>query len=514
MAKESDNTRNQTAGATATAEEVRLRVERTVDGTPAAKRTDTAAKLEEAKAKLRSMEERSVVHLRSDRYLWGIYLMLLLFSVVELYSASSAEVNKSNSVYHPLLQHAMFLFAGLGVVLLMQNIHYKYYRKFAWALAAIALGLVIYANNHGIVANGAMRAINVFGFTIQPPEIAKLALVVVLARIMATHQMRHGVTNKGILLSLCMLGTFGCLLYTNGLTNTALILIIASAMFVIGGAQARKLIVIFTLFAMVGGVVAYQKFGDEEPDSTGTAAQVAASTSADGINRDVDRTETRKKRVMSFLEGVHPNDSLTDYNRQVVFAKMSQAHGGKFGNGPGNSRESARLPLAFSDYIFSIIVEDTGFVGGVCLLVLYLLLLARAGVIASKCTKAFPALLITGCATLIVSQALIHMAIVVGLAPVSGQPLPFISKGGTSIMVMSAAMGMMLSVSKFAIQRTNKKPDANLALKQAVEDSNDTSANPTMLHTDTHETNGHGSTDPLTYSAPPRRGDSSPRNKR
>lgn len=122
--------------------------------------------------------------------------------------------------------------------------------------------------------------------------------------------------------------------------------------------------------------------------------------------------------------------------------------------------------------------------------------------IASKCTKAFPALLITGCATLIVAQAMVHMAIVVGLVPVSGQPLPFISKGGTSILVMSAAMGMMLSVSKFAIQRTKKAPDANLALKQAVEDSGDTSANPTMLHREEKEDKEK---DPLTYSTPPRR---------
>lgn len=237
-----------------------------------------------------------------------------------------------------------------------------------------------------------------------------------------------------------------------------------------------------------------------------------ANTSADGINRDIDRTDMRKKRITSFFDGVHPGDPLTDYNRQVLIAKMSQANGGVLGEGPGNSRESARLPLAFSDYIFSIIVEDVGFVGGVFLLVLYLFLLARAGVIASKCTKAFPALLITGCATLIVSQALIHMAIVVGLAPVSGQPLPFISKGGTSILVMSAAMGMMLSVSKFAIQRTRKKQDANLALKQAVEDNNDTSANPTMLHSDAAEQPLHADHDPLTYSQAPVKSGAATRN--
>ena len=159
---------------------------------------------------------------------------------------------------------------------------------------------------------------------------------------------------------------------------------------------------------------------------------------------------------------------------------MAQAHGGLFGVGPGNSRENARLPLAFSDYIFSIIVEDTGFVGGVILLILYLCLLARAGIIATKCTKAFPALLITGCATLIVTQALIHMFIVTGLMPVSGQPLPFISKGGTSILVMSSAMGMMLSVSKFAVQQ-RRSADKNQAIKEALADSDDSSINPTQL---------------------------------
>lgn len=469
-----------------------IKVERTIDGKPAAEAESVS--LEQAREKLRSMEQRSRVHLRSDRYLWGIYALLLVFSIVELYSASSTEVRAAN-VYHPLMQHAMFLLIGLGVVIVMQNIHYKYYRKFAWIFAIFSIVLLYYGNHHGVVANGAMRAIRVMGFTIQPPEIAKLALVVLLAHIMGKNQMRHGVTNRGIIISLLMLGIFGGLLFTNGLTNTVLILIIAIAMFVIGGTQLHKLAVIFVLFVAVGGIVYMNKFNGSDAESDGTATEMAASP--DGIDRNIDRSDVRVKRVTSFLEGVHPNDTLTDYNRQVLFANMSQAHGGLFGNGPGNSRESARLPLAFSDYIFSIIVEDTGFVGGVCLLILYLCLLGRAGVIASKCTKAFPALLITGCATLIVAQAMVHMAIVVGLAPVSGQPLPFISKGGTSILVMSAAMGMMLSVSKFAIQRTRKAPDANLALKKAVEDADDTSLNPTMLHDD--------SRDSLTYSEPPRK---------
>ncbi len=141
----------------------------------------------------------------------------------------------------------------------------------------------------------------------------------------------------------------------------------------------------------------------------------------------------------------------------MVFAKFAQANGGMVGQGPGNSRESARLPLAFSDYIYSIIVEDTGFIGGALVLLLYLLLVARAGRIAYMCSRAFPAFLIMGCAVMIVFQALVHMAIVTGVFPVSGQPLPFISKGGTSVIVMSAALGIMLSVSRFAAHSGNKK---------------------------------------------------------
>ena len=163
---------------------------------------------------------------------------------------------------------------------------------------------------------------------------------------------------------------------------------------------------------------------------------------------------THQNRIKAYLKGVEPSDEITDENRQVWFATMAQAHGGVIGRGPGNSRESARLPLAFSDYIYSIIIEDSGLVGGVAILILYLFLVARAGVVAFRLRKAFPTFLIMGCAVMIVFQALVHMAIVVGLGPVSGQPLPFISKGGTSILVMSAAIGAMLSVSRFAVYRS------------------------------------------------------------
>lgn len=447
-----------------------IRLNRTIDGEPV------------PSAAAAPVSPQATPHLRkrlhADGYLWGIYILLLIFSVIELYSASSTEV-KSDNVYSPLISHATFLVAGLALVLVMQNIHYKFFRKCAWLFMWFAVGLVIYSNYFGININGAIRAIRVAGFTVQPPEIAKLAVVLVLAKIMAKHQMRHGVTNLGIVLSVMVIGLFAGLLFRNGLTNTLLLGSVGAAMFVIGGTQWRKLLVLAVGAACVGMAVYMVKYsGSEEADDGGTATSMVAS--APDADRSPDRTGTHKGRISAFLAGVDPEDSITDENRQVIFSKIAQAHGGVLGNVPGNSRESARLPLAFSDYIFSIIVEDTGFVGGVILLILYLCLLARAGIIATKCSKAFPALLITGCATLIVTQALIHMFIVTGLMPVSGQPLPFISKGGTSIIVMSAAMGMMLSVSKFAVQQ-RRNADKNQAIKEALSDKDDNTVNPTQL---------------------------------
>ena len=127
------------------------------------------------------------------------------------------------------------------------------------------------------------------------------------------------------------------------------------------------------------------------------------------------------------------------------------------GVGLGNSRETSRLSLAFSDYIYAIIIEESGLIGGLFVMLLYLWLMARAATLAYRCNLVYPALLMIGMAAYIGFQAIFHMAIVTGAFPVSGQPLPLISKGGTSILVTSVAFGVMLSVSRHALQRGNRK---------------------------------------------------------
>lgn len=392
---------------------------------------------------------------KPDPYIWGIYIMLLMVSIIELFSASSTEVSASN-VYMPLIRHGIFLAIGFGCIIALQNTHYAVFSRLAWFMAICSLALLLISNIFGIEINGAQRAISIAGFTIQPAEIVKLTVVILLATILGRTQMPRGVSNKGVFLSAFVVMIFGGCLWTNGLTNTILLFGVSLSMFLIGGMSLKKFGMVLAVYAIFGGALFMLKYQDKETsefDKVTTSHVIGADQAQTGG----DRTHTHKGRIARFLEGVHPDDPVDDYNRQVIFANIAQANGGVFGQGPGNSRESARLPLAFSDYIYSIIVEDTGLVGGVFLLILYLLLLARAGVIAFNCKRAFPAFLILGCAVLIVFQALVHMAIVTGLFPVSGQPLPLISKGGTSVVVMSCAIGIMLSVSRFAVTTDDSK---------------------------------------------------------
>ncbi len=433
-----------------------LDIRETIDGKP----SDPATPAESAVAQVAAAAARAkkaTKPSRPDHYIWGIYIMFLLISVVELFSASSSEVSSAN-VYSPLIRHGIFLVIGVAIVLGLQKTHYVVLRRMAWIVAILSLGLLVLSSVIGVEINGAQRAIRIAGMTIQPAEMIKLAAVLLLAAILSKNQSPGGVTNNGVIQCAIVVVVFGALLWSNGLTNMILLMGVSISMFLIGGIQWKKFGVVMLVYGCCAGALMMVKY--MKPDTSHfdeVKNEQLYSQGGSAIEKTGGgRASTHKGRLSRWLEGTSPDDPIDDMNRQVIFSNFAQAHGGVLGQGPGNSRESARLPLAFSDYIFSIIIEDTGFVGGCCLLLLYLLLVARAGRVAYKCSRAFPAFLIMGCAVLIVFQALVHMAIVTGIFPVSGQPLPFISKGGTSILVMSAAIGMMLSVSRYAVTSGNK----------------------------------------------------------
>lgn len=393
---------------------------------------------------------------KADKYIWAIYIALLAISVVELYSASSREVQASN-VFGPLIRHSMMLLLGFGVTLGLSRMKFKWLIPITPVFVGFALVIAVYVLFKGQIINGARRSMSLFGIALQSAELLKLAVVLVIAYVVAFNQEKRGVTTRGVVYCAAFVLLASGLLFSQGLTNTLLLMGISMAMMLIGGIQLKKFLLVLVCYGAIGAAGAFYKSSHDKMLEEEIAYITETGKNFKGEKATIDRQTTQMGRVKRWL-GVGDTvpkyaQPITALNRQEMYSFMAQANGSWHGVLPGNSRETARLPLAFSDYIYAIIVEDWGFIGGFLLLALYLALLGRAGAIAANCRSALPTLLIMGMAVFIVLQALFHMAIVTGVFPVSGQPLPLISKGGSSILVTSIAFGIMLSVSRTAVKR-------------------------------------------------------------
>lgn len=382
-----------------------------------------------------------------DKSIWGIFIALCIISIIELYSASSREV-ASSGIYGPILRHTVMLAAGIAIVWSLEKLHYKRFFGFAYMFAFVSFLMMVYVMFFGDVINGARRSFTICSVSIQPSEFIKVSAVFLIARLMTFSEKArlNGVENMRLKISASIVLLFGAILYPQGLTNTVLLMGISLAMLLLSGIKLRKWLFILLIYSALGlGAHFGKKFYKEHFAPVQT-------------EQGIDRTNLRDDRMKAY-NPFRPkyNDEITAQNRQEMYSYMAQANGGLIGVFPGNSRETARLPLAFSDYIYAIIIEDLGFVGGLCLMVLYLCLLIRALQVARKCHRGFPVLLVMGMAIMIVLQALFHMAITTGAFPVSGQPLPLISKGGTSMLITSIAFGAMLSVSRSAVQNGTRQ---------------------------------------------------------
>lgn len=393
-----------------------------------------------------------------DKSIWGIFITLCIISIIELYSASSREVAAAG-VYGPIMRHVFFLTLAFGIIWGLEKLHYKWFFALAYTFAGISLIMMIYTLFAGDIINGARRSFHLGPISIQPSEFIKISAVLVIAKVMACSQKANevGVHNRAIIVGALVVVIFGGLLYKDGLTNTGLLLLIWLSMMTIGGTEFKKLFLILAIVGTMGyGAHKYQKWQIQKEYTESLAA--AADQPIDAASQFGNRSSLREGRLARYNPfAAKYKDSITADNRQEMYSYMAQANGGLIGVFPGNSRETARLPLAFSDYIYAIVIEDLGFVGGMVLLGLYLSLIIRAGLIARKCHRAFPAMLVMGMAVMITLQALFHMGITTGALPVSGQPLPLISKGGSSIIITAIAIGIMLSVSRTAIHNGTRK---------------------------------------------------------
>ena len=371
---------------------------------------------------------------KGDRVIWVIFMFLCLVSVIEVFSATSTIAYKNANHWAPIVRHATFLLGGFVLVLLMHNIPCRFYSLLS-LLLPVSMVLLAITPFVGVVVNGEPRWLEILGIRFQPSEIAKIAAIGYTAFILSK---RNWFTDKQMFWYI--LGGVGgvCFLifFNNGSTAILLFAVTFMMMF-IGRVSSKKLLM------LMGGLVLVAGLG------VGTVIAIPAKTlhNTPGLHR----LETWQNRIKGFFdkEDVPAAKFDIDKDAQIAHARIAIATSHVVGKGPGNSIQRDFLSQAFSDFIFAIVIEEMGLIGGAFVVFLYLCLLMRAGRIAQKCERTFPAFLVMGIAILLVSQAILNMMVAVGLFPVTGQPLPLISKGGTSTLINCAYIGMILSVSRY-----------------------------------------------------------------
>lgn len=295
----------------------------------------------------------------------------------------------------------------------------------------------------GVSENGAHRWLEFMGFQFQPSEFAKLACIVFVAFMLSKRQrFTDDQIFKYILIAV---GVTCVLILTENLSTAFMLFGVCFLMMFIGQVSLLKLGKLAGVLVLALGLFMASWF--VIPDQVWNKLPM------------LDRVPTWKKRLLvrSNADTLDAKDYFSDDNFQVSHAKIAIARGGLFGQLPGHGQQRDFLPQAYSDFIYAIIIEELGVVGGVFVLMLYIMLLVRVGMIARKCDKAFPKYLVLGCGLLIVVQALANMAVAVNLIPVTGQPMPLVSRGGTSTVISCIYFGIILSVSRFGANMGNEE---------------------------------------------------------
>lgn len=374
---------------------------------------------------------------KGDKVIWSVFIILCVISLVEIFSATSTIVYRQQNIWGPILRHAMFIIGGVWVILLIHNIPYRYFSLLIFVLLG-AIVLLILTPFIGTSVNGADRWISFMGFTIQPSEIAKLSLMGTIAFLLS----KQNGQNDGLLFKWMiglMVAVCGIIAMDNLSTAVLLFGVCYLLMFIGNVKFSRLLKVAGTGFA---AVLLFVLLLNVIPESWTDAGPLS-------------RLGTWQNRISHFgaARELSEDDyyAITDENYQVAHAKIAIANGGVVGVFPGNSTERDFLPQAYSDFIYAIIIEEMGMLGGLFVLLLYVILLIRAGMIARKTDKMFPKYLVLGSALMLSVQAFINMAVAVNLIPVTGQPLPLVSRGGTSTLITCIYFGLILSADRFGI---------------------------------------------------------------
>ena len=395
---------------------------------------------------------------KGDKVIWIVFFMLCMISLVEVFSASSNLTYKSNNFIMPIMKHAIMLAVGGFIAVVITNIPCRYFKLTTPFLILISVATLLWVLFAGESINGANRVIEIAGQTFQPSEIAKGTIILSEAQILSAMQTERGADRKAfkyiLVIALPMI-------FLIGLENLSTALLLFASMFLlmfigrVPWIQLGKLAGICVGFALMG-VLLIEIVGDDTKveDSKLTKVEKVEKPKKErgAIEKMFHRADTWKARINKFTDDteVDPQDYDLDKDAQVAHANIAIVSSNVIGKGPGNSVERDFLAQAFSDFIYAIIIEEMGLFGASLVVFLYIVLLFRTARIANRCDNNFPAFLCMGFALMLVIQASANMLVAVGIVPVTGQPLPLISKGGTSTIINCAYIGAILSVSRTA----------------------------------------------------------------
>ncbi len=416
---------------------------------------------------------------KGDAVIWSVFFFLCIISIIEVFSASSHLSFKTGNYLSPVLKHCALLAVGVVVMICTMNIKCRYFKlvtPFALLFSFLMLIIVLCV---GESTNGSQRWIDFLGIQFQPSEIAKGALILATAQILSAMQTPEGADKRAFKYIMIVCVFIIPLIMVENLSTAALLCIVVFMMMFIGKVPKLQLgrllgIVALTLATVVTMVMVFGNdeaaAADKMKDNKHLIVQQQTEEKDENVLEKVfHRFDTWKARIDNFLsdEYVAPEDlDLNGKDAQTSHANIAIATSNLIGKGPGNSVERDFLSQAFSDFIYAIIIEEMGIFGAFIVCMLYIILLFRTATIANRCANTFPALLIMGFAMLLVVQAMFNMAVAVGLVPVTGQPLPLISKGGTSTIINCAYIGVILSVSYSAKKKDDM--DEEPALTKAA----------------------------------------------
>ncbi|MDA9864401.1 FtsW/RodA/SpoVE family cell cycle protein [Flavobacteriales bacterium] len=363
-------------------------------------------------------------HLRGDRATWVVAILLVLTSLVSVYSASATLAWKQggNSV-GILFRHGTFLAVGLGFMWAVHRLRFAWFSRLSQLGIHIALGLLLLTVLVGSEINDARRWMDIGGFRFQPSDIAKVALVAFVARMLDRNRLVLHDFHKGVKPIVGYIALTCALILPADFSTAAMLALVCFLMMIIAGVTWKPL-------AITAGL--------------GAGAAMAVIGLATAMPALFPRMGTWIARATGFLGGRGGSDSS-----QIDFALQAIHQGGLLPHGPGSSMSRNAMPVAYADMIYAFIIEEWGaIIGGFGLILLYLILFSRAIRIGTRCPKHFGGLLSIGLGLMLTLQALVNMGVAVRLLPMTGQPLPLVSMGGTSIIFTCIAIGMILSVSR------------------------------------------------------------------